>query len=134
MLNADSGPLPRLVLPFKLFGGGYIGDGDSYYSWIHEKDVTQALRFVADNDKAAGPFNLVSPNPVTKREFSKAIGKTLNRPSWLPVPAFAMKLFLGEVATLVLDGQRAIPQELIDLDFEFRFPQIIEALQDLLSD
>lgn len=134
MLNADSGPLPRLVLPFKLFGGGYFGDGDSYYSWIHEKDVIRALRFVADNEKAAGPFNLVSPNPTTKRDFGKAIGKALNRPSWFPVPAFAMKLSLGEVATLVLDGQRAIPQELMEAGYKFQFPRIEEALTDILDD
>jgi uncharacterized protein (TIGR01777 family) len=132
MLAAESGPLPRLVFPFKLFGGGYFGDGDTYYSWIHEVDVIRALRFVAEQEKAVGPVNLVSPNPTTKREFSKAIGRTMNRPSWFPVPAFAMKLTLGEVATLVLDGQRAIPQRLIDFGFDFQYSSIDLALQDLI--
>jgi hypothetical protein len=132
MLAADSGPLPRLVFPFKLFGGGYFGNGDIYYSWVHEDDVTKAIRFIADEERASGTFNLVAPNPVTKREFGKAIGRATKRPSWFPVPAFLMKLFLGEVATLVLDGQRAIPQKLNELGFRFQFPTVDEALKDLL--
>jgi len=132
VLSAESGPLPRLILPFKLLTGGYFGSGRQYYSWIHIEDEIRALRFLIENETARGAFNLTAPKPVTAKDFGRALGRVLSRPFYLPIPGFAMRLALGEVATVVLDGQRAVPRKLEELGFAFRFNEIEEALADLL--
>ncbi len=86
-----------------------------------------------EHESASGPFNLTAPNPVTNREFGKALGQVMNRPSYIPVPGFALKLMMGEVATIVLDGQRAIPEKLEALDFTFRYPEVKGALSNILG-
>ena len=86
-----------------------------------------------EHESAAGPFNLTAPNPVTNREFGQALGQVMNRPSYIPVPGFALKLMMGEVATIVLDGQRAVPEKLEALGFTFRYPEVKEALSNILS-
>ncbi|MGW8225858.1 MAG: TIGR01777 family oxidoreductase [Anaerolineales bacterium] len=125
--------LNRLVLPFKLFVGGPIGDGRQYFSWIHEVDETRALRFLIEHKEAQGPFNLTAPNPATDAEVGKTIAKVLNRPYYLPAPEFAFHLAFGEVGSLVTKGQRVMPQRLLDHGFEFQFPELEPALQDLLK-
>jgi uncharacterized protein (TIGR01777 family) len=132
VFSRDGGALPRLLLPFRLFVGGPMGHGRQWYSWIHYLDHVRALRFLIENDTAAGAFNLTAPNPVTNGELAKKIGRIMHRPSFIPVPGFAMKLAFGEVADVVLKGQRVIPQRLTDLDFNFLFPDIESALNDLL--
>jgi len=129
----EGGPLNRLYLPYKLFGGVYFGSGQQYWSWIHLADEVRAIRFLMDHDSAVGPFNLTAPNPVTCREFGKALGKVMGRPSFMPVPRFAMNLVMGEVATIVFDGQRVIPTKLLDLGFTFRFTDVEEALADIIQ-
>ncbi len=126
--------LNRLVLPFKLFGGGPIGDGKQYLSWIHEADEASAIRFLIENNTAHGAFNLTSPNPATNAEVGKTIAKVLRRPYYLPIPEFAFDLAFGEVAALVTQGQRVMPECLLEHGFEFKFPQLEPALQDLLGD
>ena len=133
ILTSEGGPLTRLLPFYKLYGGNYFGNGKQWWSWIHWLDEIRALRFLMEHESAAGPFNLTAPNPVTNREFGKALGKAMNRPSYVPVPAFAMKLMMGEVATVVLDGQRAIPEKLEELGFAFRFPEVTGALSDILD-
>ena len=96
-------------------------------------DEVAALRFLIETPRAAGAFNLTAPQPLTGREFGRAIGRALGRPAYLPAPAFVMRLAFGEVATTVLDGQRAVPQRLLDLGFGFRFPDASSALRDLLK-
>jgi uncharacterized protein (TIGR01777 family) len=125
--------LNRLVLPFKLYGGGPIGDGQQYFSWIHEVDEARAIRFLIENEAAQGPFNLTAPNPATNAEVGKAIGKVLGRPYYLPAPGFAFTLAFGEVGELVTRGQRVIPERLLEHGFEFQFPELEPALQDILS-
>jgi uncharacterized protein len=120
-------------LPFKLFVGGPMGSGRQGFSWIHPADETAAIRFLVENAKASGAFNLCAPEPLTNAQFAKVIGSVLGRPSWLPVPAFALKLAMGEVASMVLEGQRAVPKKLLDLDLKFRFPDAESALRDLLG-
>lgn len=132
-LSTEGGPLPRLLTQFKLFGGGHFGSGRQWWPWIHIDDVTRATRFLMEDSSAAGAFNITAPNPLTNRDFGKALGRALNRPALLPVPAFAMRLLVGEVATVVLDGQRAIPKKLEELGFTFRFNDLEEALLDLLN-
>lgn len=124
--------LNRLVLPFKMFAGGPIGDGQQYLSWIHEDDEVGAIRFLLENDSAEGAFNLTAPNPATNAEVGRAIAKVLKRPYYLPAPKFAFDLAFGEIGALVTQGQRVVPSRLLTHGFEFKFPAIEPALRDLL--
>jgi len=133
VLSPDEGALKQLLLPFKLFVGGPMGSGRQGFSWIHPADEVGAIRFLIENEAAQGPFNLCAPQPLTNAEFARVLGRVLGRPSWLPVPGFALKLALGEVATMVLEGQKALPKKLLDLGFRFRFPDAESALRDLLG-
>jgi uncharacterized protein len=133
VLDPDEGALRRLVLPFRLFAGGPMGSGRQWFSWIHPADEIAAIRFLIENPQASGAFNLCAPGPLTNAEFGKVMGRVLGRPSWLPVPGFALRLALGEVASTVLEGQRAAPKRLLDLGFKFRFPDAEAALRDLLG-
>jgi hypothetical protein len=133
VLSREGGTLPRLLLPYRLFVGGPFGSGRQYYSWIHIADEVAAIRFLMENEAASGPFNLTAPNPLPNAEFGKVLGRVLRRPSAVPVPGFAMRLLLGEVATVVLDGQRVLPRRLQELGFTFRFPELEAALRDLLG-
>jgi uncharacterized protein (TIGR01777 family) len=126
--------LNRLVLPFKLFAGGPIGGGKQYLSWIHEVDEARAIRFLIEDNEALGPFNLTAPNPATNAEVGRAIAKVLQRPYYLPAPEFAFNLAFGEVGSLVTKGQRVMPERLLAQGFEFQFPNLEPALQDLLVD
>jgi uncharacterized protein (TIGR01777 family) len=133
VLSAGGGVLPRLMLPFRFFVGGALGTGRQWYPWIHIDDLTHAIRFLITRADASGSFNLTAPNPVTNGDFSRALGHAMHRPSLFPVPSFALRLALGEMATLVLDGQRAVPRRLEDLGFVFRFREAEAALRDLLD-
>lgn len=133
-LSPNGGVFPLLALPFKLvIAGGPLGSGRQYYPWLHLEDEVSAIRFLIDNLQAKGPFNLSSPNPVTQKEMAKVLGQVLGRPSILPVPAFAMKAVMGDLSSLVLTGQRVIPQRLLDLGFTFKWPDLIPALRALLN-
>ncbi len=133
VLSAEGGALPRLLLPFRLFVGGPMGSGEQWYSWIHLRDEARAIRFLIETEAAQGAFNLTAPNPVVNGELAKLIGRVMGRPSFIPVPGFALRLAFGEVADVVLKGQRTVPRNLLDLGFEFRFPTAEEALRDLLE-
>ena len=122
------------MLQFKLFAGGPIADGKQYISWIHEADEARAIRFLIENEDARGAYNLTAPNPATNAEVGKAIAKTLGRPYYLPAPEFAFNLAFGEVGALVTKGQRVVPERLLEHGFEFQFPEVELALQDILSD
>jgi uncharacterized protein (TIGR01777 family) len=133
VLTEKGGPLGRLVLPYKLYGGMYFGSGRQWWPWIHIDDEVGALRFLLEHETVSGPFNLTAPNPVTNRQFGKALGQALRRPSYMPVPGFAMRMLVGEVATVVLDGQRALPAKLEEAGFAFQFPEIEPALLDIVN-
>jgi uncharacterized protein (TIGR01777 family) len=126
--------LNRLMLPFKLFAGGPIGDGQQYISWIHEVDHARAIRFLIENKKAEGAFNLTAPNPATNEEVGRAIAKVLGRPYYLPAPEFAFHLAFGEIGALVTKGQRVLPEQLLELGFEYKYIEVEPALRDLLVD
>ena len=132
VLSMEGGALPITVLPFRFFVGGPLGSGRQWWPWIHIEDEIRAIRFLLENEAATGLFNLSAPNPLTNRAFSKVIGQVLQRPSLIPAPAVALKLALGEVSTIILDGQRAIPQRLEAAGFTFRFPDAKSALTNLL--
>ncbi|MBM7693610.1 uncharacterized protein (TIGR01777 family) [Peribacillus deserti] len=132
VLGKEAGALPRMLLPYKLFAGGKIGSGKQWMSWIHVEDAARALLFLVTNRNLSGPVNLTSPSPVQMSEFGKTIGKTIKRPHWLPVPTAALKLGLGEMSMLVLEGQKVIPGKLLSKGFSYRYPQLTEALKDIL--
>lgn len=125
------GALPRMALPFKFFAGGPLGSGKQQYPWIHIDDEVAAIRWLMENPEASGPFNLSAPNPLPNAEFARALGKAMGRPSLIPTPAFVFELAFGEVASIILTGQRAIPKRLLDHGFQFRYPQAEDALRDL---
>lgn len=133
VLSRDGGVLPRMMLPFKLFAGGPAGHGGQWVPWIHLSDEVGAIRYLLEHPGAAGVFNLTAPQPVTNREFSRLLGAVLRRPSSLPAPTPALRLVLGEMAMLILTGQRAVPNRLQGLGYEFQFREADAALRDLLG-
>ena len=132
VLSAEGGALPRLMLPFRLFAGGPMGNGQQWYSWIHINDEVDAIYHLIKTSEAYGPYNLTSPNPVTNSRFAKILGEAMHRPSFLPVPAFALKTVLGEMSIVVLEGQRAVPKRLLESGYQFHFPELKPALEDLI--
>lgn len=133
ILSTESGPLPRLLPFFRFYLGGYFGDGQQWWPWIHLEDEIRAIRFLLESETAKGPYNLTAPNPVRNREFGKTLGKVMGRPSIVPVPGFALKLALGEVAATVLVSQRVVPRKLEELGFTFQFEELEPALRDTLE-
>lgn len=132
VLSPNGGVLTRLTFPFRYFAGGPLGSGRQWMSWIHIADEIWAIRLLLKNKSASGALNLTAPQPVTNAEFSQTLGSIMGRSSSLSVPDRVFRLAFGEVATLVLDGQRVLPQRLLDLGFTFLFPSLEPALRDLL--
>jgi uncharacterized protein len=133
VLARDGGALPAMSLPFKLMIGGPLGDGRQWFPWIHLDDEIGALRFLLERDDARGAFNLSAPNPVTNRALTRALAAALGRPGFLPAPAFALRLAVGEMAESLLHGQRAVPSRLAELGYAFRWPELAPALRNLLD-
>jgi len=132
VFSKEGGIFPLLRLPFSLFVGGPLGSGKQYVSWIHIDDAAGAIRHLIKQDHAAGTYNLTSPGPVSNKTFSQEMGKSMRRPALLPVPSFTMKIALGEVSTLALDGQRVVPARLIKSGYKFKHETLNEALRNLL--
>jgi uncharacterized protein (TIGR01777 family) len=133
VLSMKGGALRFLLLPYKLFVGGRLGSGKQIYSWIHIRDEIEAIIHLVRNDHASGPYNLTSPNSVTNDDFGRTIAKVMKRPHYLPVPALAMRLAFGEVAAMVLEGQKVVPQRLLESGFTFKYPILEDALKELLK-
>lgn len=131
VLGREGGALQKLLPLFKLGGGGPVGNGQQYMSWIHVKDVAGMLVFAIKNDSIKGAMNTVAPNPVTNAEFTKALGKAVHRPAFMPAPAFALQLAMGELSVLVLHSQRVLPEVAQKAGYAFQFPEIQNALTDL---
>jgi uncharacterized protein len=130
VLSRTGGALERMLPPFRLGLGGPVAGGGQYMSWVHLDDVVGALAFCLDTEAARGPVNVTAPEPVTNREFSKALGRVLGRPAVLPVPELALKALYGEMAVVVTTGRRAVPAHLRELGYEFRRPDLEDALRD----
>jgi len=131
VLSAEGGFLSRLFLPFKLGLGGPIGNGRQWMPWIHIDDQIALIDFLLHRNEASGPYNACAPKPVRNREFAKALGSMLHRPAFMPMPAFALKVGLGELSLLLLGGQRATPVRLLKAGFTFQFTDLRAALDDL---
>jgi uncharacterized protein len=133
VLGKGGGALPKLMLPFRFFVGGRLASGKQIMSWIHLEDVLGIFKFVIENTRLSGPVNISSPNPVSNNGLAKTLGKTLGRPALMPVPEFALKLVLGKGAIMLTEGQAVRPKKLLDSGYTFKFPELKEALEDLLK-
>lgn len=133
VLSTEGGALPRLTLPFRFGLGGKLGSGKQWMPWIHIADEVRAIAFLIREENASGAFNLTAPEPVTNAEFTRILAKVMRRPSFMSVPAFALKLLLGEMAEMLLTGQRALPNRLLEAGYQFTYPALEEALGALLS-
>ena len=129
VLAVDGGALTRMLLPFRFFVGGPLGNGRQWMSWIHRDDVTGIVLDTLTNDAYRGPVNVTAPQPVTNRDFAKALGATLARPAVLPAPAPFLRFALGEMADMLLTGQRVVPSVVQRLGYHFRYPQLTAALR-----
>lgn len=133
VLAADAGALPQMALPFRLGVGGRVGSGQQWMSWIHVDDWVGMVCWALANPAVTGPLNVTAPTPVTNADFTRALGRALHRPAFVPAPAFALRLLLGEMAdALLLSGQRVLPSTAMALGYEFRYAELDGALAALL--
>ncbi|MBI9074198.1 MAG: TIGR01777 family oxidoreductase [Desulfatibacillum sp.] len=133
VLQKSGGALSQMVPAFKMGMGGPLGSGKQWFSWIHANDLTSAFLFILEHKELDGVFNFVAPNPVTNKGMTKALGKALQRPAFIPVPGFMLKMVMGEFGDTLLHGQRAVPKRLLDAGFTFKHPEIQPALEHLLK-
>ncbi len=133
VLGRGGGLLAQMIGPFKNFAGGPLGSGKQWFSWIHLDDLVGIFKYALENDSVSGPVNGTAPNPIMNREFSRALGRALNRPAIVHVPAFAVKLALGELAGLLLTGQRVVPEKALEAGYKFKYEKINEALKDIFK-
>jgi uncharacterized protein (TIGR01777 family) len=134
VLDRDGGALPRMLPPFWFGMGGPVGSGRQYWPWIHRSDWISLVRWTIVSPSASGALNASAPWPVPNADFARALGRALHRPAFMPAPAFAMRLALGEMAdALLLAGQRAVPARAEQLGFTFRYPQLDDALRAIFS-
>lgn len=133
VLDDRGGGLPKLVRPFRWFMGGPVSSGEQWVSWIHVADLVGLILFALDQSTAVGPINATAPEPLTNWGLCKTLGTVLRRPCWLRVPAFAIRLLLGQVAAVVTKGQRVIPRRALALGYSYKYPDLEPALRDLLK-
>ena len=132
LVLGQGGALKQMLLPYKFYLGGSIGNGKQWVSWIHIKDLAGIFKYVLNNESLTGPVNGTAPNPVKMKDLSKSIGRVMKRPSWFTVPSFAIRLVLGEMADMLLNGQKVLPEKVSDSGYRFRFARIEGALKDIL--
>ncbi|MBS1985498.1 MAG: TIGR01777 family oxidoreductase [Bdellovibrionales bacterium] len=133
VLGREGGALKQMLPPFKAFVGGPIGNGRQWFSWVHLDDVIGILGHALVNESVKGPVNVTAPNPVTNKEFSHSLGRALHRPSFLPVPPFALFILFGGSAEILVTGQKVLPQVAMTTGYKFKFAEIDQALVDLCS-
>jgi uncharacterized protein (TIGR01777 family) len=132
VIGKNGGALSKMVPPFLFFAGGPLGSGRQWVPWIHRQDLVNIIFFALENGAISGPVNAASPCPVTMRDLCGALGEVLQRPSWLPVPSFVLRMMLGEMSGMLLGGQKAVPKALLDHHFVFQFPDVRAALREVL--
>ena len=126
------GALEKMLFPFQLFAGGPLGTGRQWFSWIHRDDLVNLIIFSLRQNEIEGTFNATAPNPVRLNEFCQNLGKVLQRPSWLPVPSFALQMLLGDAAKVVLEGQQVLPKRTLSTNFEYQYKTLKPALEQIL--
>ncbi|WP_435169833.1 TIGR01777 family oxidoreductase [Paenibacillus glycanilyticus] len=131
VLNRTGGAFPLMSLPHRLFAGGRLGSGSQWLSWIHLEDLVRLILFCMDHREIEGPVNASAPEPVTNDRFGRVLGKAFGRPHWLPTPAFLLKAVLGEMSSLLLEGQRALPRKALENGFAFKYPTIESAMKEI---
>ncbi|MEH2250029.1 thylakoid membrane protein ThyD [Nostoc sp.] len=129
----NGGALGKMIPPFKLFAGGPIGSGRQWFSWIHVDDLVNLILQALTKPEIEGVYNGTAPNPVRMADLSQTLGRVMNRPSWLPVPAFAIEALLGDGAIVVLEGQQVIPKRTVETGFEYKYPNLQSALTQILT-
>jgi uncharacterized protein (TIGR01777 family) len=134
VLGLEGGALAKMLTPFRLFAGGPLGSGRQWVSWIHREDVVNLILMALTNPNYAGVLNATAPHPVRMAELCNVMGKVLNRPSWLPVPDFALEALLGDGAKVVLEGQQVLPKQTQAIGYQYLYPTLQEALTNLLKD
>jgi uncharacterized protein (TIGR01777 family) len=134
VLERSGGPLAEMLRPFRWGVGGPIGSGRQYMSWIHRLDWIEMVRWIVQQPDATGPINLTAPHPVTNREFVRAFGRALHRPALVPIPAFALKVAIGELADYAVTGQRVLPTRAQALGYHFRYPEIDQAFRGIFGE
>ncbi len=134
VLGNNGGALSKMALPFRFFLGGPIAPGTQHVSWIHQEDLSQLVAWILETKHCRGPVNAVAPEVVTMQKFCHELGKVLDRPSWLPVPEFLLKIALGELATMMTTGQQVIPSIAQRHGFTFRYPNLEHALHSLFRE
>jgi uncharacterized protein len=127
------GALAKMLPPFKLFAGGPIGTGKQWFSWIHREDVVDLILYSLQNSQVQGVLNATAPNPVRMNELCQTLGEVLSRPSWLPVPGFALEMLLGDGAKVVLEGQKVLPKQTLASGFQYQYPMLKLALEEILA-
>ena len=133
VLGKGGGALGKMIPAFKAFVGGPIGSGNQWFPWIHLTDLMAAILFICEHAQVDGPLNFCAPNPVTNRELASTLGKVLGRPAFMPAPAFMVRAVLGEFGNVLLDSQRTVPARLLSHGFEFQYPDIKLAIEEVVS-
>ena len=132
VLGEKGGALGQMIPLFNKYLGGPLGSGKQWFSWIHIEDLVRAYLFLLEHPEISGPVNFTAPNPVRNKELSQWLGRTLGRPAFLPAPGFMLRLVLGEFGSVLLEGQKVIPQKLLQAGFQFQYPEIAPALRQVV--
>jgi uncharacterized protein len=133
VMDPQEGALAQMLPPFQAFGGGPLGTGNQWFSWVHAEDVVGIILWALDNPQVEGAINATAPNPLRMADFCRTLGDVIRRPSWLPVPKFALELLLGEAAQVLVEGQNVIPQKATQGGYTFLYPTADRALKNLLG-
>ena len=133
VLEKNGGALKKMIFPYLFFIGGTLGSGQQWFPWIHREDLMQIIYYTIKNSQVRGPINVVAPEIVTMKQFCKALGKAMHRPSLMTVPDFVLRMLFGEMADMILTGQRAIPKKLQEAGFKFKYPTIESALRTIFA-
>lgn len=134
IILGKEGALPLMALPYRFGIGGTMGSGRQWVSWVHVEDAANMIKFAIDTPEIEGPLNVTAPNPLTMKEFGKTLGTILRKPHWLPVPEVVLKTALGEMSSMLVNGQRAIPEKAITCHYDYHFPELEGALQDIFKE
>ncbi|HRK62448.1 MAG TPA: TIGR01777 family oxidoreductase [Candidatus Omnitrophota bacterium] len=133
VLDPKQGALAKMIPPFRWGVGGFLGSGKQWFPWVHIDDLVGMILFAISHEGSRGPFNACAPNPVRMKDFCASLGKVLDRPSCLPVPGFLLRFLLGEMASMLLGGQRAVPRKMLQSGFRFRYPVLESSLVSLIG-